>query len=164
MNPDELPLRDIHLPEPVSWWPPAPGWWLLAGLLLLLAGGIYIYRLLAQKKRLRETVLAELERIRQQHLRDRNDIVLAQNLSSLLRRASISFYPREDVASLTGEDWLAYLDRTSATPEFDSDIGKLLVNAPYQRTVNAHDDSGQALLDLCENWLRAQPVKRDIAA
>ena len=27
-------LKDIHLPSPVSFWPPAPGWWILAVLLI----------------------------------------------------------------------------------------------------------------------------------
>ena len=36
LNPSLLPLKDIHLPGAVLWWPPAPGWWVLAGLVLVL--------------------------------------------------------------------------------------------------------------------------------
>ena len=48
MNPQDplAQLRDIHLPEPVSWWPPAPGWWLLAVLVLiaLVAISVFFYK------------------------------------------------------------------------------------------------------------------------
>ena len=27
-------LRDIRLPDPVGWWPPAPGWWIFGGLIV----------------------------------------------------------------------------------------------------------------------------------
>ena len=27
MDPTQLPLRDLHLPETIGWWPLAPGWW-----------------------------------------------------------------------------------------------------------------------------------------
>ena len=27
MEENVLPLRDLHLPEAVGWWPLAPGWW-----------------------------------------------------------------------------------------------------------------------------------------
>ena len=28
MDPQQIPLRDLHLPDAISWWPLAPGWWL----------------------------------------------------------------------------------------------------------------------------------------
>jgi len=40
MNPDPLaPLRPLHLPDQIGWWPPAPGWWLLAGVAAVVLGG-----------------------------------------------------------------------------------------------------------------------------
>ena len=35
MNDAALPLRDLRLPEPVGWWPPAPGWWILAAIVVV---------------------------------------------------------------------------------------------------------------------------------
>ncbi|MCA9451888.1 MAG: DUF4381 domain-containing protein, partial [Nitrospira sp.] len=28
-------LRDVHLPPPISLWPPAPGWWITLGLVMM---------------------------------------------------------------------------------------------------------------------------------
>jgi len=48
MNPtidvSQLPLRDIHLPGPVGWWPPAIGWWLVAALVLVAFGAVVTVR------------------------------------------------------------------------------------------------------------------------
>ena len=50
MDPKALPLRDIHLPEPIGWWPPALGWWILALLVILTIGlCIWLIRRITRK-------------------------------------------------------------------------------------------------------------------
>jgi len=39
-DPSSIPLRDIHLPDPIGWWPPAPGWSIVLGLLVLASAGL----------------------------------------------------------------------------------------------------------------------------
>jgi hypothetical protein len=59
MNP-ELPLRDIHLPEAITWWPPAPGWWISA--VLAIAIIVLVTRWLRHRvKRLAPYKSAQLE-------------------------------------------------------------------------------------------------------
>jgi|GEM_PF-491197 len=48
-NPALEQLRDIHLPQAVHWWPPAPGWWLVAALVLALI--IWLSRYLQSRYR-----------------------------------------------------------------------------------------------------------------
>ena len=99
MGAEPLPLRDIHLPEPVSWWPPAPGWWLLLILSAVIITGIVVFKRVRKRRLLKRTALAELAMIRQQYHENHDRIALVKALSALMRRASISFYQRSSSAS-----------------------------------------------------------------
>lgn len=157
LDTEPLPLRDIHLPDPVSWWPPAPGWWILTGSLVLIAALYFIIKKIRQRKQLQKAALRELDMIRKQYESSNDSRALIQSLSVLLRRSSISFYPRHDVASLTGKKWLQHLDNTAEKKGFlDNEI---LITAPYLPTNSKLDINAEVLVDLCESWLRVQPVK-----
>jgi len=152
MNPgSELPLRDIHLPDPLSWWPPAPGWWLLLTLLVAIAllGGYLLHRY--RRNALQRAAQQALHRIGEDYRQSGDARVLAQQLSILLRRVSLSCYPRRQVAGLTGRAWLSLLDRCLPGEEFQQGAGRVLIDAPY--SLDSRVD-GPALLQLCERWLR----------
>jgi hypothetical protein len=159
MPAESLPLRDIHLPEPVSWWPPAPGWWLLLMLGAITIAGIVLFKHIRKRRLLKRTVLAELETIRRQYHDNHDHVLLVKALSALMRRASISFYQRADSASLTGAAWLQHLDSTARRKEFKNGSGKILATAPYLPANSRVDVDFDDLLSLCEDWLSIQPVK-----
>lgn len=154
-----LPLRDIHLPEPVSWWPPAPGWWLLLLLVLLILASLWLWQKMYQRKQLHRDALSELNHIRQQYKNHGNKIQLVQSLSVFLRRACISFYPRQNAASLTGTDWLNYLDQSAQQTEFTQGVGRVFADAPYLPHTSEANFDANALLMLCETWLQSQSHK-----
>ena len=155
MNSQELPLRDIHLPDPISWWPPAPGWWLLA--LGVLAVAIIVFTRLRRPKPGR-SVKADsrlrLESLVREYDQHRDAQRLLGDLSSLLRRVSLSFYDRTQIASLTGEAWLAQLDRALGGDDFSRGAGRALAAGPYRP--NPQVDSA-GLLALCRRWIDALP-------
>jgi hypothetical protein len=133
MDPNQLPLRDLHLPPPVDWWPLAPGWWLVLALVLL--GLAWLVRRAWQKRQLhapRRHAVRALARIEAAYLEHRNPVVLARQASELLRRAMLAYAPRDEVAGLTGESWLAWLDRDLPVPWFHTEGGKSLLQLPYR--------------------------------
>jgi Domain of unknown function (DUF4381) len=153
MKPDLSQLRDIHLPAAVPWWPPAPGWWALVALLLIAAGLVYVIYARRRRNRWRGSALTELAR-----LRDASPQRLLREVSVLLRRVAISRFPRHDVAALTGEAWLAFLDRSLGDgAAFQSGVGRVLLSGPYA-TSHVEVDV-VSLLALCERWIKRLPSK-----
>ena len=150
-NFQELPLRDIHLPDPVSWWPPALGWWLVVlTCILFIITAITIYRYY-QRKAVFRAALHELKKIEVEYKHQLNLRQLAVNLSELIRRTSISVVGRKRVAALSGEHWLAWLDKQANTNDFSEGPGQHLLNAPYQSNPEFHPDT---LIRLCRYWIK----------
>lgn len=145
-------LRPLHLPEPVGWWPPAPGWWLL-GLLLMLglcAAGWWIART-RRRNRYRREALLELRRLHEGWTESGDSHQFASAAGSLLRRAALVRFARAEVAPLCQEQWLAFLDTSGQTHDFSSGPGRALVTAAYRETADCDPD---ALYRACERWLR----------
>lgn len=160
MNPDPASLDRLHdvvAPAPLPWWPPAPGWcWVLGALAVAFLFFAVRFFLQWQRDRYRREALLEWRRheVLLHHPDSRADGLAG--MAELLKRAAVSAWPRERVASLTGARWLAFLDETGGTTGFSSGSGALLENAAYDpRGVSALDDSRvRAAAELARDWLK----------
>ncbi len=145
-------LRDIHLPKAVSWWPLAPGWYIVLTILaiILVTLSIFGYRYW-QRLRRKRFLLKQIQHLQQQVGQTDNATLIIAALSTLLRKAALAKFPRDEVASLHGEAWLHFLDHSGRTTEFTQGQGRLLMTAPYQATFTA--DNKEIFL-LASRWVK----------
>jgi hypothetical protein len=140
-------LRDIVLPQPVSYWPPAAGWWILAAavlaaLALLVARRVVRYRHDAYRRQ----ALRELAA-----LPAPLDAAGAQSLSAILKRTALVAFPRADVAALTGTAWLRFLDTSGRMQAFETGSARQLAVIALGGPVA---DDGQAIRAAARDWIR----------
>ncbi len=141
MDPEQIPLRDLHLPEAIGLWPLAPGWWLL----IVLAAAAILYLLYKQFLKwrwnaARRLALRELSKVRNEFENGTDALALGKRLSELVRRSMLAYAPRGEVAGLTGDNWLAWLDRGMEGRPFTEGPGKTLETLPYQRPEKVADE------------------------
>jgi len=135
-----LQLRDIRGLDPISWWPPAPGWWLLVGSMLLLLYLGWRWRASLRVRippfpvlrigNWRWDAARQLRDLRQRAL-TQDPKHTASELSELLRRVAMARLGRDACAGLTGAAWLAWLADQDPN-HFDwRTQGQPLLDAPY---------------------------------
>jgi hypothetical protein len=118
MNPQD-PLAALHplrMPDPIGWWPPAPGWWaVLVAIVLAAVFTAYAVRRRYLGNAYRRRALQQLE-IAQQAYRENGDAshYLAQ-VNALLKSVALVAYPRSEIAACHGAQWRAFLN--SSLPE-----------------------------------------------
>lgn len=138
MSPQQLPLRDVHLPPAPAWWPPAPGWWMLAAVLLLAIGAALFVWMRGRRR------VQRWQRQFDAATRTGEPPAQVAAVSELLRRAAQRRDPA--AAALQGEEWLRFLDGGDKHQAFSAGPGRVLLDGGYRPSLDPAQV--QALLPL----------------
>ncbi|WP_461536732.1 DUF4381 domain-containing protein [Spongorhabdus nitratireducens] len=154
-NPLLEQLRPDILPEPVDWWPPAPGWWLLAGIAILVV--LFLgYRLIRFyiHRRYRREALKAVKRLHQSAEKMKPAQLLG-HYNRILKQASLAAFPDQDIAGLHGSQWLSFLDDSANTKGFTHGHGRALGST---RFAPAPEVDIEGLYRLASHWIRKHHV------
>ena len=168
-------LQDIVQSEPVSWWPPAPFWYCLIALAatwLIYGTGVAVYRWV--KNAYRREALRELAELGEPTalaagLSDDHDTnripplaPSAQQVSTILKRVALVSFPREKVASLSGDPWLCFLNDTCDQVDFLKQPTRCLGSASFDPGVAASDTDLDGVIRDARAWIighRAETIQ-----
>jgi len=104
-------LRDVQLPEPVSWWPLAYGWWWLIILSCITIAAIILRITAARRKnKYRHQATHELELHYQSWQNDQDSPRYLQAANAVLKRVVLHISDSHQTASQTGTTWLNTLN------------------------------------------------------
>lgn len=141
------------MPTAIAWWPVAPGWYVL-GILVIFISIMTIWFLRASRinSRAKREALAILSIYQQQHQHDNNAVVISAQISALLKRVALAYFPREQVANLQGMAWINFLNATSKKLDFNQ-IQQALVVLPYQPTSSQSIDLN-LFFTMARQWIK----------
>jgi hypothetical protein len=145
-------LVDIVVPEPVPFWPPGPAWFVLAGMIILLLVWIGWRAFVKWKgnayRRDALTVLDSMVRGE-----GGSDQAFVMEVNELLKRVALVTFGRERVASLTGDEWIRFLEQTGGRVE--SSAGAALESVYRSpRDSRPGDADLRAVESAARTWIR----------
>lgn len=150
-------LHDIHMPPPVSAWPPGPGYYALLAFVIILLLLWFKRQRHRQYTAPKREALAELARLKACYLEQPNPTNTAAAITLLLKRVALVYHPRLEVAGLHGDAWLQFLKKTSR--RLDAEIeatGQILREAPFNPQA---DHQLEPLFLMARRWIKQRRKK-----
>ena len=136
-------LRDIVPPDAPPLWPLATEAWLLLVILASIAIILIYQRRQAEKSNAyRRAGLALLD-----------DVSTVHDVSVVLKRVALAAYPREQVASLYGEDWATFLQQTGHRHDYSLVLRD-----------NPDDQASRELIQLAGNWIKHHRLAKPLTS
>jgi len=141
-------LHDFYRPPPPSWRPQTIGWYVVFVVcaLLLLWLAVHLVRQW-NANRYRREALKELTHSK------------AVELSSLLKRTALCAWPRQEVAALSGEAWLTFLDTSAGRPLFAEPPANRIEDFALQPAAISSEDE-DTLRRASARWIKTHKVPR----
>jgi len=146
MNQAENPLdslRDIHLPDQIDTFQLAPGWWFL---LVLLFCGLCFWIHIIIKKRKALALLKPLQQEIESLAALEPSAESVAKLSELMKRVTLIYYPRKKVSSLSGNQWIAFVNHQVLDLKFDEKQTEILSTYAYQKSPRIEKQDWQSLV------------------
>ena len=145
MNPESIPIRDIHAASEAPWWPLAWGWWLLIAALVLVML-VLLVRMVRRWRlhRYRQQVMSEIEG----RLARAGDTEYWSEANQCFKRLLVHVGNRKEAASLSGAEWAEVL--ASPDPEKWGDVARDIAAEAYKSASSTPDR--EAIIDLLRVW------------
>jgi len=144
-------LQELPFPEPVAYWPQTTGWYVALGILLLGLMALVWWRWRVWKRNAwRREMLTRLDAIAADPKR-------LTELPFLLRRSALNAAPRHEVASLRGQDWILWLNRSAGGEVFTPTDAGFIDDLPYRSSPDGliGDRDAAHLIDASRIWIRS---------
>lgn len=145
-------LKDVHLPSPPSFWPPAVGYYLVFFLILFtIFLFVFLYKKYHPVRQVKKQVAAELDMAEEQFNRSQDPSLLQAEIASITRRliaykARSPITKQKDLSSLEKE-WKVLFPKNSKKDE----LFVLLTKDRYKKNC---DIDGQRMLTLARELVR----------
>ena len=145
-------LKSNHLPDPVSWWPPAPGWWMLAALTLAaLALIIWLIVKYIRKTRYRRVANKQAKSLYSRYKQHNDSRRFVHDCNCLLKKTALHAFPDQQPAGLHSHQWLEFLSKTSNNPSFTEESGQMFGAGKYQQE---HSVDAEKVYALTLSWIK----------
>ena len=114
---------------------------------------MHIRRECFNRYRYRREALRQLKQLQQQSGSKALDVVAA--LPYYIKVTALQAYPRAEVANLSGENWLAFLDAHYPGPSFAEGTGRKLLAVSYlpREQWQLDDNESGRLIQMARQWI-----------
>ena len=143
-------LKEIALPENISYFPQTFAWYVLFGVILI-AIILFVFRKykMYKKNEYRRIALAELTKI--------NNEKNYYQIPELIKRVGLVFSDRNKIASINSRDWLKFLNASYLGDGFSGTAGNLLIDLSYSspsQLEHYSDKDYSTLISVVTEWIK----------